>query len=83
MLVRGLHVSGVALTLIDFHTYIYVSPVSDLHFSPQAPMKSNCLSLHHPFIATQNGGGGGFFLACEDLGRMFDNLFSACAFFFS
>ena len=27
-------------------------------------------------------GGGGFFLACEDFGRMFDNSFSACAFFF-
>ena len=26
-------------------------------------------------------GGGGFFLACEDFGRMFDNSFSACAFF--
>ena len=25
---------------------------------------------------------GGFFLACEDFGRMFDNLFPACAFFF-
>ena len=24
---------------------------------------------------------GGFFLACEDFGRMFDNSFSACAFF--
>ena len=29
------------------------------------------LSLH---------GGGGFFLACEDLGRMFDDPFPACAF---
>ena len=28
------------------------------------------------------GGGGGFFLACEDLWRMFDKLFPACAFFF-
>ena len=28
------------------------------------------------------GGGGGFFLACEDFGRMFDNLFPACVFFF-
>ena len=28
------------------------------------------------------GGGGCFFLACEDFGRMFDNLFPACAFFF-
>ena len=26
--------------------------------------------------------GGGFFLACEDFGRMFDNLFPACAFLF-
>ena len=26
---------------------------------------------------------GGFFLACEDSGRMFDRSFSACAFFFS
>ena len=25
---------------------------------------------------------GGFFLACEDFGRMFDNLFPACASFF-
>ena len=28
------------------------------------------------------GGGGGFFFACKDLGRMFDNSFPACAFFF-
>ena len=27
------------------------------------------------------GGGGGFFLACKDLGRMFDNSFPTCAFF--
>ena len=26
--------------------------------------------------------GGGFFLACEDFGRMFNHLFSDCAFFF-
>ena len=26
--------------------------------------------------------GSGFSLACEDLGRMFDNSFPACAFFF-
>ena len=29
-----------------------------------------------------DGGGGGFFLACEDFARMFDNSFPACAFFF-
>ena len=28
------------------------------------------------------GGGGGFFLACEDFGRMFDSSFPACAFLF-
>ena len=28
------------------------------------------------------GGGSGFFLACEDLGRMFDHSAPACAFFF-
>ena len=28
------------------------------------------------------GGGGGFFLACEDFGRMLYNSFPACAFFF-
>ena len=28
------------------------------------------------------GGVGGFFLACEDLGRMFDHSFPACASFF-
>ena len=27
-------------------------------------------------------GGGGFFLACEDFEKMFDNLFPACAFLF-
>ena len=34
--------------------------------------------------AVHNGdsGGGGFFLACEDFGRMFDNSFPACAFLF-
>ena len=28
------------------------------------------------------GGGGDSFLACDDFGRMFDNSFPACAFFF-
>ena len=28
------------------------------------------------------GGSGGFFLACEDLGKMFDNLFPAYTFLF-
>ena len=28
------------------------------------------------------GGGGSYFLACEDLWRMFDHSFPACAFFF-
>ena len=27
-------------------------------------------------------GGSGFFLVCEDFGRMFDHSFPACAFFF-
>ena len=27
------------------------------------------------------GGGGGFFLACEDYGRMFDKSFPACGWF--
>ena len=31
------------------------------------------------FIQRLNG--GGFFLACEDFGRMFDNSFAACAIF--
>ena len=29
-----------------------------------------------------SGDGGGIFLASEDFGRMFDNTFPACAFFF-
>ena len=29
-----------------------------------------------------DGGGGGFFIACEDFARIFDNSFPACAFFF-
>ena len=33
-------------------------------------------------ITGGGGGGGGLFLACEDFGRMFDNLFSASALFF-
>ena len=28
------------------------------------------------------GDGGGFFLVCEDLGKMFDHSLPACAFFF-
>ena len=28
-----------------------------------------------------DGGGGSFFLACYDLGKMFDHLFPACTFF--
>ena len=35
-------------------------------------------------VSTQTGGtGGGFFLTCEDLGKIFDHPFSACTFFFS
>ena len=32
--------------------------------------------------AGAGGAGGGFFLACEDFGRMFDDSFPACDFFF-
>ena len=32
-------------------------------------------------LCTAGDGGGGFFLTCEDLGRMFDTSFPACAFF--
>ena len=38
-------------------------------------------SLPTPFYSVIVSSGG-FFLACEDLGRMFDNSFPACAFFF-
>ena len=31
---------------------------------------------------SRGSGGGGSFLACEDFGRMFDQSFPACAFFF-
>ena len=31
------------------------------------------------FVLFCGCGGGGFFLACEDFGRMFDNLSPACA----
>ena len=37
---------------------------------------------HSEGLCNQNGGGGGFFLMCEDLGRMFDSSFPACTFFF-
>ena len=37
---------------------------------------------HSPLADGRQGGVGGFFLACEDLGRMFDNSFPACTFFF-
>ena len=40
------------------------------------------LSVTSSDDAGGGGSGGGFFLACEDLGRMFDHSFSACAFFF-
>ena len=36
--------------------------------------------LHNLLVG--GGGGGGFFLACKDLGRMFDHSFPACIFFF-
>ena len=39
------------------------------------------LSMYYG-IKSGGGGGGGFLLACEDFGRMFDNSFPACAFFF-
>ena len=33
-------------------------------------------------ILLSDSGGGGFFYACEDFGRMFDHSFPACTFFF-
>ena len=33
-------------------------------------------------VALNIGDGGSFFLACENFGRMFDNSFADCAFFF-
>ena len=44
------------------------------------------LHTHGPLVMKRGssiyptGGGGGFFLACEDFGRMFDQSFPACAF---
>ena len=35
------------------------------------------------FICDLIGGGGGFFLACEDFGSTFDSSFPVCAFFLS
>ena len=37
--------------------------------------------ISHLYVNNGGGGGGGFFLECEDIGRMFDNSFPACAFF--
>ena len=36
----------------------------------------------YQMLGTLGGGGGGFLLACEDLGRLFDNSLPACTFFF-
>ena len=33
-------------------------------------------------VMVRNGGDGGFFLVCEEFGRMFDISFPACTFFF-
>ena len=49
-----------------------------LDFFPQLPIMLH--SFFPPVICS--GGGGGFFLMCKDLGRMFDNSFPTCAFFF-
>ena len=35
-----------------------------------------------PDLCSGGGGGGCFFLASEDLGRMFEHSFPTCAFFF-
>ena len=40
------------------------------------------LACFHEQETSGSGGGGGFFLACEDFGRMFNDPFPACAFFF-
>ena len=40
-------------------------------------------TLSRPALTSRYvGGGGGFFLACEDFGRMFDHPFAACTHFF-
>ena len=61
-----------------------------LQHIPTTPVRSllmvrsaQCLFSRPPHVfAWGGGGGGGFFLACEDLGRMFNKSFPACAFFF-
>ena len=47
--------------------------------------ESEVAACLHNFTLCGNrdtGGGGGSFLMCEDLGRMFDNSFLTCASFF-
>ena len=44
-----------------------------------------CVKIIFSFVVIQlqfGGGGGGFFRACEDFGRMFDYSFPACVFLF-
>ena len=48
------------------------SPLTELHTTKSLFSLTNNLYF----------GGGGFFLTCEDFGRMFSNSFPACAFFF-
>ena len=43
---------------------------------------TNCLVFLEGKRSCGDGGGDGFFIACEDFGRMFDHLFLACTSFF-
>ena len=43
----------------------------------------SCRTFGWPYLYLQQPGDGGFFLTCEDLGRMFDHPLLACIFSFS
>ena len=58
---------------------VEVGTTFSLYISPYVRLPV-CMSVSN-FVSVTRGGGG-CFLACENLGCMFDHSFPACAFFF-
>ena len=52
--------------------------LAERRYTRQTP---DCKTTSHQMPCLAEGGAG-FFLSCQDFGRMFDSLFPACAFFF-
>ena len=70
-------------TITVYNNNTLADPTLSCYFEPvMVRGLYDCWTCINLSVNVLNGGDGGLFLACEDLGRMFDYSFPACAFFF-